>query len=230
MAGSLEDRLLTARIALVKANVMLALGRLREAATALAALRSLDMPGMEAQQQDLQLRLQLAGGAQADAFALARRLPPSDRAVTGSLVLAAVQALLASNDVAMAGEWIARVTGESDLSSDIARSLLAQAQGRRDDALETARRASAHAEDVGSPDDRVRTGLLMARLLLDQDNAEAASPVLGDLDAFAATDYRVAWEALALYRALNDPAMASKAMQRVQALRGEREVPVRPPL
>ena len=60
--------------------------------------------------------------------------------------------------------------------------------------------------------------------------AEAALPVLGDLDAFAARDYALAGETLALYRALRDDAMAQSAMARVQALRGERDATVTPAL
>ncbi|BDU18362.1 hypothetical protein [Lysobacter auxotrophicus] len=54
--------------------------------------------------------------------------------------------------------------------------------------------------------------------------------MLGDLDAFAASDYALAWETLALYRALRDDAMAQSAMARVQALRGERDATVTPAL
>ena len=76
----------------------------------------------------------------------------------------------------------------------------------------------------------MKTGLLQVRLLLDQGQRDAAAAILGDLDAFAGIDYRVAWATLALYRALGDPAMTANALKRVQALRGERDLAVEPAL
>ena len=84
------------------------------------------------------------------------------------------------------------------------------------------------AERTGSPSDRVRTGVLLARLLLAQRHSDAAAAVLGDLDAFVALDYRVAWATLELYRELGDQGMVVDALKRVQALRGERDIAMEP--
>jgi len=90
--------------------------------------------------------------------------------------------------------------------------------------------AIARIEQAGNPDERVQAGVLKARLLRMQGQPEAAALALADLDALANTDYRVAWEMLALYRALRDEAMEHGAMVRVQALRGERDIAVEPAL
>jgi hypothetical protein len=86
------------------------------------------------------------------------------------------------------------------------------------------------AERRSSPEERVQTGLLRARLLLADGQRDAAAAVLGDLDTFAGTDYRVAWTTLALYRALGDAAMTATALHRVQSLKGERDITVEPAL
>ena len=52
--------------------------------------------------------------------------------------------------------------------------------------------------------------------------------ILGDLDAFARSDYRVAWMAFTLYRRLDDPAMTSTARTRLESLRGERDIGIEP--
>lgn len=183
---------------------------------------------------ELELRAALARGDAAGAARLARASIPRDAVVPGSLVLAAVQAALAIHDDATSTRWNASghrvAAAQRGLDWDIADGLLAQSRAHASDALATADAAVARVEVSGSPEERVRAGVFKARLLRMQGRFEAAAPVLGDLDTFAAGDYRVAWEALALYRALRDDAMARAASERVHALRGERDPAVVPAL
>ena len=85
-------------------------------------------------------------------------------------------------------------------------------------------------ERTGSSDGRVIAGLAHAKLLLAGGQRDEAAAILGDLDGFAASDYRVAWTTLALYRALGETAMVNTAETRVQALRGERDAAIEPAL
>jgi len=233
LVRSLEDPELTTRIGLVRARVLLANGRLREAEQGIASLRALE-PEQSQELQELTLRLQWAKHARADAGALARRLPDPIHPVLGSLMLVAVQAAVGNHDADTARRWLSRAPGpvagrtESSTEWDLARALMAGSQAHDDNALQAARRAMIRAEHEGSPDERVQAGLVQARLLLAQGHRDAAAAVLGDLDAFAATDYRVAWATLALYRALGDPAMTAAALVRVRALRGEQDLAVEP--
>jgi tetratricopeptide (TPR) repeat protein len=235
LVKSLEDPELATRIDMLRIRILLANGRLREAERSIAARRALG-PEHRQELQELTLRLQLARNARAEAGALARRRPDAGAAVPGSLALVAVQAALGNHDTDSARYWLSRAPGsaaglrQSAPEWDAARALLAGSEPREGNALQIARRAMAQAERTGSPDERVQTGLVQARLLLDKGQREAAAAVLGDLDAFAATDYRVAWATLALYRALGDPAMTAIALVRVQALRGERDIAVEPVL
>jgi len=112
----------------------------------------------------------------------------------------------------------------------LSRALVARAQRRPDDALQLAREANAMSERSGVPDDRIQAGVLLARVLLEQGQTDRASAVLGDLDAFSSSDYRVAWTTLALYRALGDEGMARNALTQVGVLRGERDPALEPAL
>ena len=112
----------------------------------------------------------------------------------------------------------------------LARAMLARAGTQPDTAINLAREANRMSVNGGIPDSRIQAGVLLARLLLEQGRTDQASAVLGDLDAFAATDYRVAWTSLALYGAPDDPAMIAPAQQRAEKLRGERTLSVRPVL
>ena len=234
LMDSVQDRLLSVRIAFAAANVALARGRLDEVARGIAKLRSLDVPEDDMAFREVQLRLRLARGAKDQAAALAKTPVAQGVPVPGTLALACAQALLASNDIASAARWLSyrdRIdVAQRGLEWDIAEGLLAQAGLETHKAMVIANSAIARIEQAGSPDERVQAGVLKARLLRMQGQPEAAAPVLADLDAFANTDYRVAWEMLALYRELHDEAMANGATVRVQALRGERDIAVEPAL
>ncbi|MBF6024060.1 winged helix-turn-helix domain-containing protein [Lysobacter niastensis] len=233
-----QDPFLAARIGSVKAEALLANGRLREAGQTLDALETREDLRDKPPMKELRLRFLLAQDARAPAAALARRHAQAGGDASGALALAAVQASLRSQDIVTARKLLlpapaADPAANGDpaaISWELARALLAQAEGRSEEGLKFARSAMAIAERGGSPDDRVRAGVMQAMLLLQQGQRDAAAAVLGDLDAFAASDYRVAWVTLRLYRALGDPDMAAAALKRVEALRGERDIAVEPVL
>jgi len=236
LAKSLEDPYLVSLIRVVRTRVLLATGRIREAAQVLAALRSSGMKDTDPDGQELLLRLHLAHGELDVAGALARR-DLAGAAPAGPLVLAAVQAALLDRDPETARAWLSRTQGQGppksqdgETSREIARALLARDQGDHGAAVQVAREALAHAERSGSPEERVEAGLLQAKLLLEQGRRDAAAAILGDLDAFVASDYRVAWATLSLYRALGDAGMTATALARVQTLCGERDINREPSL
>ncbi len=230
LAPSIEDPYLSSAIARMRATVALANGRLREAAA------TIDVPASAgddaATLRLLRMRLALARGAVAEAAALARQPLPADAETTGTLAFVAVQGALRDGDVATARRWIALEPkhADGDVAWDLSRALLADATGDRALALRLAREAATRMEREGTPEHRVQAGVLQARLFIANGERDAAAAILGDLDAFADTDYRVAWGMLALYRGLGEAAMASSAESRVRALQGERDVRIEPAL
>jgi DNA-binding winged helix-turn-helix (wHTH) protein/tetratricopeptide (TPR) repeat protein len=230
LAKSLEDPYLASDIEFVKTRALLETGRLRDAERSLVRLKSLGIPGSDPQWQELSLRLRLSLDLRM-AGVLARHYPAPGDAVPGSLALVAVQAALLNHQADTAQSWLSRApahAGTTDVAWNMARALVAQSERRGDSALQLARQAMAIAERTGSPSDRVRTGVLLARLLLAHGQRDAAAAVLGDLDAFVALDYRVAWVTLELYRQLGDQGMVVDALKRVQTLRGERDTSMAP--
>ncbi len=232
LAKAVEDANLQLNIAVMHARVQLATGRLAGVKQDLERLRALGIDESDGLLRELDLKWRTARGDTHEAAALARLLPAPDKTPYGSWALAAVQAALAVDDQATARRWMGlRPPGEASSSTwDLARALTGSAGGQSTEAIATAQRVAKRAETEGSPDERVKAGVAEAWLLLAQGRTEAASAVLGDLDTFNSTDYRVAWTSLALYRALNDPAMIEPARQRAERLRGERDLAVRPVL
>ncbi|HEY5849876.1 MAG TPA: winged helix-turn-helix domain-containing protein [Lysobacter sp.] len=236
LAKSLEDTVLAISIGSIRTRALLANGRLDDAARSLDRLRSLDPGDGNALLAELQLQLLMARGETAKAGAMARHEAGATKSTRGALVLAAVQAALRDGDLAIARQWTARDPGSSSVTEggavawSIARALVDDANGDRAGSINAMQRAVGQAEQGGSPDERVSAGVAHALLLLDSHQAQAASAVLGDLSAFATSDYRVAWAMLALYRALGDRTLAEQALTAAQALRGQRELSVRPTL
>jgi hypothetical protein len=229
---SLEDPYLAARIATIRAHVMLATGRLGEVEKSLSALDALALPEAAQDSQELTIQWRMARGDGAQAGMLAQQMPDATHAVHGSLALAAVQAALRNHDLKTARAWMARWPGskETDMPWELVRALGTYAGGDRAQALQIARRTNVMSERNGVANERIQAGVLLAMLLLEQGQPGKATAILGDLDAFSTTDYRVAWTTLALYRALGDADMTANALARVQALRGERDTTLEPAL
>ncbi|MNV88115.1 hypothetical protein D3C71_1822920 [compost metagenome] len=90
--------------------------------------------------------------------------------------------------------------------------------------------ALAVADRDGSPNDRLRANLLRALVLLDAGKVQEATAVLGELEAYAKHDFRVAWLAWTVYSRRGDVALARNALAQAQALRGQRTLTLVPVL
>jgi uncharacterized protein HemY len=183
----------------------------------------------------LWLRLHLARGEFAEARRLAENGSPAAGA-SGGLMLAAIQAALRSGDIPLARTWLAGAArrdeqeGDHAIALGLARSLIDRAAGERNAALQQAEQVAVLVGSRAAPEMEVRTGVVQAMLLLDAQQYASASAIMGELEKYAETDYRVAWVMRALYRALGDPHAAASADERIKALGGERNTAIEPVL
>jgi DNA-binding winged helix-turn-helix (wHTH) protein/tetratricopeptide (TPR) repeat protein len=235
LVPKLEDDGLVAEVLLTKAKVLIATGRLQEADRALADSRARGMPDADPRMRELRLRLALARGDTAQARTLAADAADTEGA-SGGLLLAGVQAALRGRDPALAKAWLARAprdagaNPESVFAVALAQALVDRASGQSASALAQAGKAAGLVEGRGSPDNEIQAGLLRAMLLLDTRQAAAASAIMGQLEKYSETDYRVAWGMSRLYRALGDAQAVATAEGRARALAGERDIAVEPVL
>lgn len=229
----LEDDAIAVEVLVAKARIQIAQGQLRDAGDTLAGLRARDMPQADPRLLELRLRLRLARGEYADARRLAGGGPPSG-GVSGGLLLAGVQAALLGRDVPLARTWLGGVApgeerkGDHALALELARALIARAAGEQAAAIQQVEKAAALAGNLAAPEMEIRAGVVQAMLLLDTHQYAAASAILGELEKYAESDYRVAWVMSALYQALDDPRTAASARERARALGGERDLSMEP--
>lgn len=229
----LEDDVLAADILTTRARVELTLGRLRDAAGTLAALRARGVADADPRMLELRLRLHLARGESAQARQLAAAAP-TPRA-EGGLLLAGVQAAVRGRDPALAKAWLSaaargKPTDGEPYAVDLAQALVERAERHPQAALARAERASARSETRDSPDREIQAGVVRAMVLLDTRQYSAASAIVGELEKYSETDYRVAWVMLRLYQALGDAQAVLAARGRAQALSGERDLALEPEL
>lgn len=231
----MEDDGLAAEILLTGAKVDIALGRLRDADAALAGSRARGMPDADPRMLELRLRLHLARGESAQARALAADASAAEGAGDG-LLLAGVQAALHDRDLPLARAWLARASQGAQAKPDslfaptLAQAMIDRAAGRPASALAQAEKAAAYVEARDSPDNEIQAGLVRAMALLDTHQYAAASAIMGELEKYSETDYRVAWVMSRLYRALGDAGVVASASARAKTLAGERDVAVEPVL
>jgi tetratricopeptide (TPR) repeat protein len=231
----LEDDALAAVILLTKAKVQIALGQLRAAAGSLAQSRARGMPDADPRMLELRLHLDLARGQFAQARSLAADNPAAAGA-GGGLLLAGVQAALRARDLPLARAWLARASqdartqGESAFASTLAQALVDRAAGQPAGALAQAEKAATFVEARDSPDGEIQAGLVRAMVLLDNRQSAAASAIMGELEKYSETDFRVAWVMSRLYQALGDAGAAASASARAKALAGERSLATEPVL
>jgi len=228
----LEDDGLAAEILLTKAKVQIALGRLREAGASLADSRSRGMQDADPRMLELRLRLHLARGEFAQARTLAADASAAKDA-NGGLLLAAVQAALRARDPALAKAWLAGATQGAQLkqaafAAALAQALIDRAAGKSADALAQGERAAAVQGARESPDSEIQIGVLRAMVLLDTHQYGAASAIIGELEKYSETDYRVAWVMSRLFQALGDRPAFISANGRAKALAGERDPSIEP--
>lgn len=230
----LEDDGLAAEILMTKARIQIALGQLRDAEATLAGSRSRSVPETDPTLLELRLRLKLARGQ----FGPARLLAANGLAakVAGDgLLLAAVQAALRGRDLPLAKAWLAGASaqgkqGEESFASALGGALVARADGAPSAALAKAEKAALLAGTRASPDSEIQTGVLRAMVLLDTHQYAAASAIMGELEKYSESDYRVAWVMSRLYQALGDAQTAGSARGQAKALGGERGLELEPVL
>lgn len=230
----LEDDGLASEILAVRAKVLIASGRTREAGDTLVAMRARGVQDDDPRLLELRMRVHLARGE----FAQARQLAasgPAAEGVGGGLRLAAVQSALRSRDIPLARKWLAAASRPDEqeqaapaFALELARALVARAAGEPSNAVAQAEKAAAQVGSRASPDVEIRAGVMQAMTLLDARQSAAASAIMGELEKHAATDYRVAWVMATLYRALDDPRAAASAIARAKSLAGERDTGVEP--
>jgi DNA-binding winged helix-turn-helix (wHTH) protein/tetratricopeptide (TPR) repeat protein len=234
LAPKLEDDSLAVPILASMARLQIAQGRMRDIGDTLAGIRSRGVQDDDPPLREVLLRLHLARGELVQARKLAGN-GPSPTGVGDGLMLAAVQVALRIGDVPLAKSWLSgdSSVGEQDaryhaVALGLARALIARAEGDGVTALQHAEQA---AGVVGvSPEAEIQAGVVQARVLLDARQYDAASAIMGRLEKYAETDYRVAWAMLTLYRALGDQRAAAAALERANALRGDRDIAVEPVL
>ncbi|HEV8693494.1 MAG TPA: winged helix-turn-helix domain-containing protein [Lysobacter sp.] len=234
LAPKLEDDGLAVLVLATKARIQIAQGRMRDIDDTLAGIRSRGVQDTDPVLREVLLRLHLARGELAEARKLDGKGPSSTGAGDG-LRLAAVQVALRIGDLPLAKSWLSGGTSVAEqdaryhaVALALARALIARTEGDGVTALQHAERA-AGVTGV-SPEAEIQTGVVQARVLLDARQYDAASAIMGRLEKYAETDYRVAWAMLTLYRALGDQRAAAAALERANALRGDRDIAVEPVL
>ena len=116
------------------------------------------------------------------------------------------------------------------IALELARALLARTEGDAAGALAHAQRAASQEGGGQAPEAEIQAGVLQALVLLDARRFEDATAIMGRLEKYVDSDYRVAWALLALYRALGDGPAAAAALAHVDALRADRDTGVEPVL
>jgi DNA-binding winged helix-turn-helix (wHTH) protein/tetratricopeptide (TPR) repeat protein len=234
----LEDSGLATEVLLTQAGIQIARGQLREAHAALAEARTRGAVDADPAVLELRLRWLSAGGEVGQARLLAEHhLPGSGggKSISDGVLLAAVQAALRGHDIPLAKAWLRAVAtpgaqgeGPSAFSVALAGGLIDRASGAPTAALAQADRAAQLAGPRASPDSEIQTGVLRTMALLDTHQYGAASAIMGELEKYAESDYRVAWVMPRLYQALGDKQAAAAAQGRAVGLGGERDVALEP--
>ncbi len=232
----LEDDGLAAEILMTEARIQIALGKLRDAEATLARGHSRGMAETDPVMRELRLRLQLARGDFAQARLLAANAVSMNGAGDG-LLLAAAQAALRGRDLPLAKAWLSAASaqawqaeGNAASARALAGALIARASEAPAAALAQAEQAAALSGERASPDSEIQTGVLRAMVLLDTHQLAAASAIMGELEKYSESDYRVAWVMSRLYQALGDAQTAASARTLAKALGGERDLALEPAL
>jgi DNA-binding winged helix-turn-helix (wHTH) protein/tetratricopeptide (TPR) repeat protein len=234
LTPELEDDALAIPVLASKARIQIAQGRLGGIGDTVAGIRSRGALDSDPPLREVLLRLHLARGELVEARSLAGS-GPSAAGTSAGLMLAAVQAALRVGDLSLAKSWLsdAALVGEQDgryhaVALELSRALIARTEGDEVGALQHAERA---AGVTGmSPEAEIQAGVVQAMVLLDAGRYDAASAVMGKLEKYVETDYRVAWTMRTLYRALGDQRAAAAALEHANALRGDRGLASEPVL
>lgn len=220
----LRDRAQRADVVLARADVMIARGRLREAARLLALPEAGQALPVEAGRRELlqvELALQAGDGARAAALAdAALRTWPSDRNPRLRAWLQFRREQAAPGDDRPPADTA--VPADALLPARLARAV---AQRTQDEADADYRAALALAERRGIPAEQVTAAVAYAGWLLDRDRAADAAGVLGRVAPWAEADYELALMQVRLARARGQRDVWRSAWQRAGTLAGERTLP-----
>lgn len=225
LRDSIEDPTLVEVLAATQARVLIVNGRLDAAEAVLRTFpvdSSQDSGGILPQ---LRMALALSRGDRARAATLATQARAATSSTDSETVLVAVQA---SGTRASAQSWCALLPATADGPEDervkalLATALMERRFGTPESALAAVDEAATLASAEESPDYRIRIGVLRALLLLQANQPQAATAVLGELDTYADTDYRVAWLAWTVHRRSGNRAMTERAQHQADNLRGQR--------
>ena len=220
----LGDRAQRADVVLARAEVMIATGRLREAARLLALPEAGQaLPSEQGRRELLQVELALQGGAGARAAVLADaalRAWPRDR---NPRLRAWLQ--LRREQAAPGGDRPPADTAVPADASLPARLAQAVAQGAQDGADADYRAALTLAERRGIPAEQVAAAVAYAGWLIDRGRASDAAGVLGRVAPWVDADYELAVMQVRLTRARGQREAWRAAWQRAAALAGERQLP-----
>lgn len=222
LRGALEDPQLIAVIQNARATVALATGKLGDAEAAIDALAATTTQDPSVTR--LRMALAVARGDVAGAGRWAGDAGARPDGQDAGAAAIAVQAAASPTDAArwLRPEGAGGTAARPDPADAFARAIVQHRFGDRAAALRDAQAALAIANRDGSPNDRVRANLLRAWILMDAGQMDQATAILGELEAYAAVDYRVAWLAAALYGKRGDAGSARQARQEAKALAGER--------
>jgi DNA-binding winged helix-turn-helix (wHTH) protein/tetratricopeptide (TPR) repeat protein len=227
----LENPILVHSIDVTQANVLLAVGRLRDAAAVLAKLPA-GSNGDDGDASDVaaaRARIALAAGDSAGALAILKPLVSDKPASRIAVLPVFVRAALGAGQKEVAGTVLDRVVDEPSspedrLSLELARGLLDAGSDNAAQAEKHFVAAQALADASGVPAERARSGSAYADFLIDQHELDKASAVVGDLAAYADRDFDVAQATIDLYHALGDASLEAAARGRAKTIAGERKL------
>jgi DNA-binding winged helix-turn-helix (wHTH) protein/tetratricopeptide (TPR) repeat protein len=106
-----------------------------------------------------------------------------------------------------------------------AQAVQAQAEGRREQVLQSLRQAMTMASRYGVPELIADTGLAYSQALLESGKTGEAFAISGQLSAWGQLDWRVAWAQACVYRAMGQAASAAQYQRKARELAGDRILP-----
>ena len=226
LVASIEDATLLGVLAMTRTRALLANGKLDAADR---ALRDVPQSG-DGTAARLAMSLALARNDRPRAATIAAQVRSPSELTDESVVPVAVQA---AGNVEVARAWAGLLPADNpqgQVTATFAQAVIERRFGDRQTALTASAKATAEANRVGSPEERVRAGVLRALVLLDAGLLQEAMAVLGELDSYSGADYRVAWLAFKIYGQEPNSAGAERARMQADALRGQRVLDVEPAL
>lgn len=226
LVAGMENRFLIRAVDLAYAQSLLAVGRLKEAATVVADLP--DVGGGESgEPQLIAAEVALAAGDSGKALDALRSPVTSAPEKHFNLLPVFVEAALREQQATLAQQVLDGIHEEpadadDRMALDLARARLAAGQNETTEAERNYVAALTLADQSGVPAARARVGSDYGRFLIGQHQLDKASSQVGDLAAYADKDFSVAATTVALYHALGDTALENAARDHAKPIAGER--------